>query len=237
MRKKLSFIIIFVVLFFLTGIGLISRTYASEAKKSIDNKIEQQNKDIKNNIKETPSSGDKFENLINQYNTNNKNSSGEFNKKEWKGKIENGLTKITILSRQYAIPIYTIFILIITVLISTVGAKSLEKRKSYIVWIISVTIVFLFFLNLPIFVIYFQNRALQEIAGNGGIYKALYYFINFLQDNSPVISSLLIVYGIINITLSKTDLPKKLQGKYMIKLAFIVLVTLQVFPRVIKLIV
>ena len=236
MKKKLGLMILFLLLIF--SAGFISRTvYASDIQKGIDKKIEQQNKDIKNNIKETPDNGDKFDDLVNQYNNDNKNSSGEFNKKELKTKIENGLTQTTILSRKYAIPIYTVFMLIMTVLISTVGAKSLEKRKSYIVWSISVTIVFLFFLNLPILVIYFQNRAVEEIAGSEGIYQALYGFINFLQVNSPVIAALLIVYGIINITLSKTDLPRRLQGRYMIKLAFIVLATLQIFPLIIKIIV
>lgn len=235
MKKKLGFIYLALLLIF--SVGFIRIVYASSTQSNIDKKIEQQNKDIKNNIKDAPDNGEKLDGLINQYNNDNKNSSGDFNKKELKAKIENGLTQTTITSRKYAIPIYTIFMLIMTVLISTVGAKSLEKRKSYIVWSLSVTIVFLFFLNLPILVIYFQNRAVEEILGSGGVYQALYGFIRFLQENSPVIAALLIVYGITNITLSKTDLPRRLQGRYMIKLAFIVLIVLQIFPVIINVIV
>lgn len=235
MSKKLGLICLALLLIF--SAGFIRTVYASSTQFNIDKKIEQQNKDIKNNIKDAPDNGEKLDGLINQYNNENKNSSGDFNKKELKAKIENGLTQTTITSRKYAIPIYTIFMLIMTVLISTVGAKSLEKRKSYIVWSLSVTIVFLFFLNLPILVIYFQNRAVEEILGSGGVYQALYGFIRFLQENSPVIAALLIVYGITNITLSKTDLPRRLQGRYMIKLAFIVLIVLQIFPVIINVIV
>ncbi|KZL92791.1 hypothetical protein [Clostridium magnum] len=235
MKKKLGFIYLALLLIF--SVGFIRIVYASSTQSNIDKKIEQQNKDIKNNIKDAPDNGEKLDGLINQYNNDNKNSSGDFNKKELKAKIENGLTQTTITLRKYAIPIYTIFMLIMTVLISTVGAKSLEKRKSYIVWSLSVTIVFLFFLNLPILVIYFQNRAVEEILGSGGVYQALYGLIRFLQENSPVIAALLIVYGITNITLSKTDLPRRLQGRYMIKLAFIVLIVLQIFPVIINVIV
>lgn len=235
MKKKLGFICLALLLVF--SAGFIKTVNASSTQANIDKKIEQQNKDIKNNIKDAPDNGEKLDGLINQYNNDNKNSSGDFNKKELKAKIENGLTMTTITSRKYAIPIYTIFMLIMTVLISTVGAKSLEKRKAYIVWSISVTIVFLFFLNLPILVIYFQNRALEEIMASGGIYKSLYGFIRFLQQNSPVIAALLIVYGITNIILSKTDLPRRLQGRYMIKLAFVVFIVLQIFPLIINVIV
>lgn len=235
MKKKLGFICLALLLIF--SAGFIKTVKASSTQSNIDKKIEQQNKDIKNNVKEAPDNGEKLDGLINQYNNDNKNSSGDFNKKELKAKIENGLTMTTITSRKYAIPIYTIFMLIMTVLISTVGAKSLEKRKSYIVWSISVTIVFLFFLNLPILVIYFQNRAVEEILGSGGVYQSLYGFIRFLQQNSPVIAALLVVYGITNIILSKTDLPRRLQGRYMIKLAFVVFIVLQIFPLIINIIV
>jgi hypothetical protein len=234
--------LLFIALLLIFSVGFLPNkiVYAS-GKTGIDTKLDQQGKDIKDKLEgqgSLPSSGDKLGDLLNQYQNNaDKQTSGDFDAKAWKGKIQGGLVTAAITFRKYAIPMYTLLELVLFVLLSTAGAKSLEKRKKYIVLSISFTLLFLFILNIPIIAIYFQNRALEEVVGGGGFYTALYGAINFLQTNSIVMAVLLVIYGVTNMVLSKTDLPRRLQGKYMIKLAGILLLVMQVLPLIIKVII
>lgn len=232
MGKKLGMIAL--TFFFLFSVFSFNRVvYASD----IDKKLEQQNKDIENNMNNMPTQGEEFEGVLEQFNSNRENSSGEFNKAELMNKMESSIIKGVIGLRTYSIYMYVLLQFIVVILISTIGSKSLEKRKLYIVFSITITVLFLVFLNLPIIMIYFQNRALEEVIGEGGILKSLIGVISFLKDNSPVISMLLVVYGLINVTLSKNNLPKRMQGKHMIKLAAVVFLVMKILPLIINLIV
>lgn len=238
MRKRLFSAIFIFILFF--TIGFMNRqVYANQVQNGIDIKVDEQSKDIEDNLKESklPSSGDKLEGLFQEYGTNRDNSTGNFDSDDIKNRIKGGLVKLTIKLRKYAIAIYILIEIVLVILISTMGAKSLQKRKVYMVMAISFTILFIFLLNIPILAIYFQNRALDEVLGGGGIYSAIYGLINFLHTNSPVISMLFVIYGITNIILSKNDLPRKLAGAYLVKFAIISLVVLQVLPLIIKFVV
>lgn len=238
MEKRIFFIIISLMLIFNTGF-LLRQVYASEVKVGIDKKVNEQSKDIQDNLKDStlPSSGDKLDDLIQKYETNKDTSSGNFDSEELKNKIKGGLVQLTISLRKYAIPIYILLEILLVILISTIGAKNIQKRKAYTIMSISFTLLFIFLLNIPILAIYFQNRALEEVLGSGGIYAAIYGLIKFLQINSPVISMLFVIYGVINIILSKNDLPRKLVGTYMINFAIVSLVVLQALPLIIKFIV
>jgi hypothetical protein len=238
MRKKLFLIIISLILVF-NIVFLPRQVYANEVKSGIDKKVNEQSKDIQEKLKDSklPSSGEKLDGLFQQYETNKDTSTGNFDSEGLKNKIHGGLIQLTIRLRKYAIPIYILLEIILVILISTIGAKNLQKRKTYIVMAISFSLLFVFLLNIPILAIYFQNRALEEVLGGGGIYTAIYGLIRFLQINSPVISILFVIYGVMNIILSKNDLPRRLVGKYMIRFAIVSLVVLQVLPLIIKFIV
>lgn len=244
MKKRIVFIIvslIFIIsLILIIKIGFTPRqVYANEVKNGIDVKVNEQSKDIQDKLKESklPSSGDKLDSLMQKYETNKDSSTGNFDSKGLKSKIQGGLVQITLGLRKYAIAIYILVEILLVILISTIGAKNLQKRKVYIVMAISFTLLLVFLLNIPILAIYFQNRALEEVLGSGGIYTTIYGLIRFLQTNSPVISILFVIYGVINIILSKNDLPRRLVGTYMIKFAILSLVVLQALPLIIKFIV
>lgn len=233
---------LFIALLLVFSIGFLpSRVAYASGNTGIDSKLDKQGKDIQDKVKDggnLPSSRDKLDDVLKQYQDNAETeTSGDFNAKEWKGKIQGGLVTAAITFRKYAIPMYILLELVFFLLLSTAGSKSLEKRKKYIVMSISFTLLFLFILNIPIIAIYFQNRALEEVVGGGGFYYALYGAIDFLQTNSIVMAVLLVIYGVTNMVLSKKDLPRRLQGRYMIKLAGILLLVMQVLPLIIKVII
>lgn len=228
-------------LFLLICLLFISRqsVYASTPSIEIDKKVKLQNKILEENMNNStlPGNGEKFNNVLEQYDENSNRTTGEWKGKEIKSTFQRGLVQAAISFRKYVIPMYVLFQLIITVLLSTVGSKSLQKRRLYIIYSVSFTVLFMFILNIPVIAIYFQNRSVEEVIGEGGFYNALYGAINFLRINSPVISILLIIYGTTNIVLSKRDLPRRLQGRYLIKFSFILLIVMQTLPFIIKLII
>lgn len=229
---------IFALLFFamlLVRVNYLNNTYNSlkiysSNNQNIKEKLDKQGNDIYDKLQEQPKSGDKLKDNIDFFNSNNRNSKGEF-----KGiNIYQPFLKIAIEGRKYVAPLYIIYIMVYTLLLSWIGAKSIEKRRAYVLTLIIITIIFIVFLNLPIIFIYFKYNPITSVLSSGKVLQSLYSLINFFKSNSIAIFSILFIYGIITRILSKNDLPRYLASRYILQTSVVLLIVMQILPLLIN---
>lgn len=137
---------------------------------------------------------------------------------------------LSIMSRKYAVPIYLLLVMVNLILAGVLGSKSLKKRKIYTLSVISFTVLFTVIINIPLFVLYFQSNPMSEVFTADNVYNATFSFVFFLKQHSFTISTLVLVYGIVNIMLGKNDIPRKLLGRYLVKTAFVIFFVMQGLP-------
>lgn len=231
MSKNLVKYILFVFAFNIILVTCSSKVLAADTSKNIEQKLQKQSDDILSKLKDKqPEYGNQFDSIMNAYDENQKNSKGIYHKPNLLGP----LLKLSIGARKFAVSIYILNIIGNIILLSTLGAKSLEKRKVYIFSSIAITLILLLFLNIPIFVIYFEYNSFFTMVTSGALNQHFYNTIFFLKDNSFVIFSLLLSYGIVNLAISRNNLPRRLTGRYLIKASFVLLIVMQSISAVIN---
>lgn len=201
-------------------------------KESIDEKLEQQNKDIIDKVKEIgiPSNEESIDKILNLMEKSTQSTSKISSVKEIKKKLVKGLFNIALTLRKYIIPFYMFILVSNILLLSTFGAKSLQKRKAYIVGSVLITFVFIILLNIPIFIIYFQSNPFSQTVTINSTYSGIYRLVYFLRNNSFALCVILFIYGVINTQLGKNDIPRKIAGSYFKKTACWIFVILQMLP-------
>jgi len=233
MNKKLKqVILILIIILIFTGCS------KEKTVEDIDSKLDEQNETIVDAVKEVgvPSNDENFDEALNSMRNSTKQR-GDADIDSIKVKIVDGLFTVAITLRKYTVPFY-MFILISNILmVATLGSKSLSKRKAYIVGSAILTIMFVLLMNVPIFIIYFQNNTFSEVVTIDTIYKSLYRLVFFLRKHSLTLCLILFTYGMINTQLGKNDIPRKLTGKYFKKVALWSFLILQILPFAINFII
>jgi hypothetical protein len=229
--KKLILIIMILIL-------LLSGCNKEKTADEIDTKLDEQNESIVDAVKEVgvPSNGEKFDEALSSFNNSTKQS-GDTNIDSIKEKIVNGFFNIAIALRKYTVPFYMFILISNVVLLSTLGSKSLNKRKAYIVGSVMLTIMFVILMNVPIFIIYFQNNTFSEVVTIDTVYRSLYRLVFFLRKHSLTLCLILFTYGLINTQLGKNDIPRKITGGYFKKIALWSFLILQILPFAINFII
>lgn len=121
--------------------------------------------------------------------------------------------------------------IILVIKASTLGSRSLEQRQKSLKRIISLTIIFVIYINVPIGILYFESLDGNYNIDIYGITKQL---MDFIQLNSFVIFTSMIYLGITKKITGKNDLPTYMQGKYLIKCAFVILLAANLIPLAIN---
>jgi len=233
MNKKLKqVILILIIILIFTGCS------KEKTVEDIDSKLDEQNETIVDAVKEVgvPSNDENFDEALNSMRNSTKQR-GDADIDSIKVKIVDGLFTVAITLRKYTVPFY-MFILISNILmVATLGSKSLSKRKAYIVGSVILTIMFVILMNVPIFIIYFQNNSFSEVVTIDTVYKSLYRLVFFLRQHSLTLCLILFTYGLINTQLGKNDIPKKIAGGYFKKIALWSFLILQILPFAISFII
>ncbi|WP_455796029.1 hypothetical protein [Clostridium butyricum] len=160
---------------------------------------------------------------------------GDFN---LEGKINSAtqfINNFLIKTRSIIIITYGLFVALITIYLSTIGSRSLNKRRHGILLLIGNTILFLVYINIPLLIIYLSVA--KENIVNISLYSRIIQVTNFLRSNSLIISILLCYLGFTKLIVSKNDLPTRKQGKYLIKTEDIILIILNIVPLAINFII
>lgn len=235
----------FFLLTLIISFGNLVSVYAQEtsSNKEIDdklkNKVQNQTNDIQKNLKDNffPSKSQEFDNALQTLKDRHDEESGDINVEGLRKGTSSLLFNLSVGSRAYLVPVYMLYVIYNIVMIGTVGAKSLRNRKVRIIGIITTTIVLILFLNIPLMIIYFQDKSFNGVFGSNVLLNGLYNFIMFLKANSITVGAIFIVYGIINMILGRNDIPRKVQGSYMIKIALLMILILQGLPLAMSLII
>lgn len=229
--KKRTLLIIILLYFSLLPIGVFAN---GESFAEIDRKIGEQTEAIKNNsLINHSEKNDKFDELLNSLKDKQVNSSPETNTKEVKENLKRTFFDLSVTARKYSIPLYMLTIIFYIVMATLLGSKSYIKRKGFFFGIATMTLLFIITLNIPIIIIYFQNTPFSEVINADSIYLTIFKVIFFLKENSIALSAIFIAYGIMNISLSKDDIPRRMFGQYLIKASLIMFIMLQFLPKII----
>jgi hypothetical protein len=231
--KNKKFILIIMIL-----VLLLSGCDKDKTADEIDTKLDEQNESIVDAVKEVgvPSNEEKFDDALNSF-KNSTNQSGNADIDSIKEKIVSGFFNLAITLRKYTVPFYMFILITNVVMLSTLGSKSLSKRKAYIVGSAILTIMFVILMNVPIFIIYFQNNTFSEVVTIDTIYRSLYRLVFFLRKHSLTLCLILFTYGMINTQLGKNDIPRKITGGYFKKIALWSFLILQILPFAINFII
>jgi hypothetical protein len=224
-------------LFFVHNSKVVYADTSSETttnNQKLDDKMNKQEQDILDRLKNNPlpSNGQRFDETLKSLQENRaKEQKGTSNINNIKNNITNMFVRLAINARKYSVVIYIALILIDIFVISVFGAKNIKSRKFRFESIIFITLFYIVFLNIPVIAIYFMynsNFSAKSVVG------AIWSLILFAQDNSLVISALILVYGIIQMILSKDSVPKQITGKYYMKMSLVLALCLNIIPPIVQ---
>ncbi|WP_160198062.1 hypothetical protein [Senegalia massiliensis] len=219
---------------------LLSSSVYAEQDKGVKNKLDEQNKLLKEKLNDTGlSKEEEVESTVDNMIANSKET-----KKTTFADIKRNLTiiflKIALGMRKYSVFVYMFIIVTNVIMINFLGAKSLQKRRKYILMSFFITILFIVVMNIPIVILYFQNNPMHEILTADKMANSLISFISFLQANSLALCLILYLYGFVNELLGdqgNADVPRKTTGAYFKKTAIITFIVLQTLPVAINFII
>lgn len=157
-----------------------------------------------------------------------KNSTGELNIKGKTDFFQRLTFKIVIGSRTISIYAYIALCVLSVLYAATFGSRDVNKRRKAYLLIKNSTILFLIYINIPLFIIWLNVDKSQLTSLTA--FNIVYDFLEFLQRNSLIISSLMFYAGITRIIISRNDLPIRKQGIYLIKFSVAVLLLLNIAP-------
>ncbi|MBN1050394.1 hypothetical protein [Clostridium botulinum] len=231
-KKKLIVSLLIVI----SMINLNFVVFAADKKKTdLEIKLEQQEQQMKSDIGNgiVPKDDDFLDNALDA--VQNAEYKG-FDVEKKKNSIINFINTFVVKSRSVVIISYGVLIIIMSIYMSTIGSKSINKRRNGMLIILGNTILFLVFINMPLFIIYF-TIAKNNIGGGISIYSRILNILEFFRDNSFIISMLLAYLGVSKLIISKNNLPIRHQGKYLLKASVILLIVLNLVPIAIKFII
>lgn len=226
-KKNVFFLLIFIL--------LTSNIANANSIQDTDEKIEEQNKSIYNEIykykKDKDNTMEKiFDDMTSKDNENNETSLSQ---------ISNNLSKNSIILalkvRKVIVPITILTLTFNTIMLSTVGTKNLSKRKKYLYGSFVFYIVFLIILNFPIYLLWRYSLGTDSIISLNTFYKFSIGVTNFFRKHSFVFSIIILSYGLINFIVSENDIPRRMVSSYLIKMSFILFVLFQSLPWLLKL--
>jgi len=236
MIKRIGLVLMVVMM--VLSVATIS--FADDVKDSLKDKADSQNESILKMIKDRgihTKDGD-YSKVLNSFSSQRRNDDGfkVTDLKQVKTRLREMIFTFAITSRKYTIPIYMITLIVTVVLIAGLGAKSLKKRKMWIIFAVTISFLFLIFINIPLFIIYTQSKAGQPL-NLDYYYNVLYDIVFFLKANSFTISIILAAYGFINKLLGKNDIPRRAVASFLLKASVINFITIQGVTIVMKFII
>lgn len=143
--------------------------------------------------------------------------------------------KFAIDGREIVISAYALYVLIALIWLGVFGSRDLAKRKVGIFTLVGVSVIFLFYINLPLIMLYIQGD--KSLTLQIGVSERINSVVSFLQNNSFIIAALIGYVGVTKLIVSKTELNLKLQGRYLVKFSFILLLLLNTVPVLIKILI
>ena len=150
MRKIFKVIIIGALMIF----SMSTIVYAAETKEKtlLELQIEQQEEKLKEDM---PDLVPKDDTIINDTADTIKSTEyGDFNIDNKINAVTKFVNEYLIKTRSIVIVCYGLFIVLITIYLSTIGSRSLNKRRHGTLLLIGNTILFLLYINIPLFIIY-----------------------------------------------------------------------------------
>lgn len=207
-------------------------TFAKEIEQKIDNQNEILQEELRD--EKLKINGNDFDKVYDTFQENNKNATGDYLGKKIIENLNRIFFNASIKFRKVVIIFYTLIICADVILVSTLGSNSIEKRRHYMLMAINITILFIIFINIPIILLYWQHTEDNNLVSLSGLFSMAISIIKFLQYNSFIISLLVFLYGLVQLTLSQYDVAKRLNGRYLIKCAVIIFLTLQLVPMAIN---
>lgn len=217
-----------VIIFLLLGLSLISTISVSAT--SLEEKIIEQNKQLNESI-DAKQMLPKF--YISQYESINSYSDGHAI--DLSNVIMNLVKTVTVDGRSLVISVYALYILVMLIYLGVFGSRDLAKRKRGIISLIGISLVFLLYINIPLIMMYIQGD--KSLIFQVSFTDRINSIVLFLQRNSFIIAAILAYVGVTKLIVSKNDLGFKLQGRYLVKFSFILLILLNIVPVIIKVIV
>ncbi|MGL5153031.1 MAG: hypothetical protein ACRC7N_20930 [Clostridium sp.] len=228
MSKIKSINKIYIIIFLVLGFSLISNMSVSAA--SLEEKIIEQNKQLNESIDEKQMLPDFY---TNQYEEINSYSNGHAI--DLGSVIMKWVKTITIDGRNVVISIYALYVLVMLIYLGIFGSRDLAKRKRGIISLIGISLVFLLYINIPLIMMYIQGN--KSLIFQVSFTDRINSVVLFLQRNSFIIAAILAYVGVTKLIVSKNDLGFKLQGRYLVKFSFILLILLNIVPIVIRVII
>jgi hypothetical protein len=229
---SVAIIIVLIFSFAIKSLPIYADDGSEKSVNGIDSKLEEQNKDILNAIKDKgfPDNEEKINQVLELMDKSKSHTGKASSLKEVKTKIVKGFFNLALTLRKYVVPFYMFILVSNILLLSVFGAKSLQKRRAYIVGSAILTFVFVILMNIPIFIIYFQSNPFSEVVTIDSTDNGAYNLVYFLRNNSIALCAILFIYGVINTQLGKNDIPRKITGSYFKKTACWIFVILQILP-------
>lgn len=210
--------------------------YNTNALSNRDNLKEELNKQEETLEEEMkpidPLEGDKvqslYEKALDDLQDNIKNTTGVPDFKSKSAALQRLVFKLVINSRTIAIYSYIGVWVIGILYASTFGSRDVNKRRKTYLIIRNVTVLFLVYINIPLFIIWL-NADKSNISSMSA-FNVVYDCLEFLQKNSLIIAALMLYAGLSRVIISRNDLPLRKQGKYLIKFSGITLILLNIAP-------
>ena len=228
MSKIKNFNKMYIILILVLGFCFINSISISSI--TLEEKIIEQNKQLNESIDEKQMLPDLY---YNQYEEINSYSNGHAI--DLGSVIMKFVKTITIDGRNVVISLYGLYILVMLIYLGIFGSRDLAKRKRAIVSLIGISLVFLLYINIPLIMIYIQGD--KSVILRVSFTDRINSIVRFLQSNSFIIAAILAYVGITKLIVSKNDLGFKLQGRYLVKFSFILLILLNIVPIIIKIII
>lgn len=169
-----------------------------------------------------------YEKALNDLEETAKNSTGELDIKSKSDAFQRLIFRLVINSRTIAIYAYIAIWVAGILYAATFGSRDVNKRRKVYLIIRNSTVLFLTYINIPLFIIWLNADKSQLSSVTA--FNVVYDILEFLQSNSLVISSLMAYAGVTRIIISKNDLPMRRQGIYLTKFSVVVLLLLNIAP-------
>ena len=234
MKKIYKYILFFLLANIFVSFNLNLNVYAKNKEKTkLEQQLEEQEDKLDDDIGDFVTNDDEI--IMDTVESIKNSEYNGFNVENKINSMTNFLKNIVIKSRSTVIILYGLFVILISIYIATIGSRSINKRRHGILLLIGNTLLFLFFINIPLIIIYFS--VMKEYTSGISFYSRIIGFTNFLRSNSLIISALLGYLGISKLIVSKNDLPNRQQGQYLFKAAIVILIVLNIVPYAITFII
>ena len=223
-----------VVISILISLSLFKTDVFANNRDNLREKLNKQEEILEEEMSETELNADEgfieglYEESLDELKETIKNSTGTPNFKGKAKELQNGVFNLVINTRTYSIYAYIIIWVVGILYAATLGSRDVNKRRKVYLLIRNSTVIFLTYVNIPLFLIWASSR--EKKWYDIDALNVLYALLEFLQRNSLVIACLLAFAGITRLIISRNDLPVRRQGIYLIKFSVYLLILLNIAP-------